>query len=371
MKHLLLFSLVALLSSGCKRDVAPNDDRLDEQGGILINASNTASIERTGKASNKVPDNFDGLSSIGLFTQLKSKDGTEDLLTGNPANARFDYGQTVWFTHTAADRLRYADADPIILFGYFPHSNIAGSILQQGAKPHLFDFALATDQSTEESVRLSNLMWCRADNGGNGFVRQDTPINMLFGHLLCKLSISIRVIDSKALPGDLSSKMLIRKITVGANPNAGTAGQIGVKASLNVLGSDASLQTTEVGSVVWNDGGTPIEIPVTAKDAPATFVTDLLLLPFEAQGDENRLLFTMDFSGADAGKGLEFIAKIPEYTGSTVPPAVADGNKWRFGRNDHVEMTVTVDVSTSIVKLSAKIAPWLSGGENGLDADPA
>lgn len=380
MKQLLFLCLVALLGWGCKRSVDPNGGDSGDQAEIQISASSVTSLEGVGKAShNMVPDAFDQFSSIGLFTQLRAEVGTTNLLADNKANARFDYATPIWAPYAPADRLRYHETDPIVLYGYFPHTNLRGSRIKQGAQPHLFDFWPAKDQSSVDSVIQSNLMWCRADNGGLGYVRQGTPINMEFSHLMCRVSVYVRVIDSKPVVGASPTSVHLRSVTLTPNPNINpaTAGQIGVKAQLNVLaneygtGSASILQTTEVGSMAWTDGGLArFAIPVTDASAPATFVTDLLLLPFEAQPDHNLIRFVLDYHEFTDSNNHLFNTKIPEYTGLAAPPALANGNKWRFGRNDHVQMTVTIDISTSYITLKASIKPWLSGPNNDLSGEP-
>lgn len=380
MKHLILWCLVALLGWSCKRTVDPNGVEPIDENEIQISASSATSLEGAGRATNNVvPDDFDRFSAIGLFTQLRSDVGTTTLMADNKANARFNYAAPIWTPQASTDRLRYHETDPIVVYGYFPQTNLKGARIQQKVAPHLFDFWPAKNQSTMDSVTMSNLMWCRADNSGQGYLRQGAPISMVFSHLMCRVSIYLRVVDSKPQVGQTPTKVHLRQLTLGPNPNfsPATLGQVGVKGVLNVLASEygvgtaSLLQTTEVGSIGWDDGGlTRLEIPLTDLSTPATFVTDLLLLPFEAKENENLIRFVLDYPEFYNSNNHPFYTKIPAYTGLAAPPTVADGNKWRFGRNDHVKMTVTIDLSTSYITLTATIAPWLVGSGNDLTGEP-
>lgn len=381
MKHLLLLCLVALLGWSCKRSVDPNGNDLVDQNEIQISASSAVSldkVDKAGKASNnEVADKFNENSSIGLYTQLIPKVGTDEVT--NKANARFNYSTPNWAPNAPADRLRYEDdnSDKIAVCGYFPHSDKNPSLVPQ-ATTGVFEFSLAQDQSTSEAVNNSNLMWCRADNNGAGYARQSAPISMVFTHLMCRVSISVRVIDSKP-PTDGSngaSYVHLRSITLRPNPNLQTDGQIGVKAEFNALANEltggALLTTTEVGTITWTDGDiAPMKIGLGSNSSdPATFVTDLLLLPFTAEENENELRFILDYPEFNSN-GHAFSVKIPKYTGAAVPPADPTGNGWRFGRNDHVKITVTIDISSSIVGIQATVSPWLTGDENKLDGEPS
>ena len=380
MKQLLLLCSVVLLGLGCKRTVDPNNGSGDAAE-IQISASSTASLDWVGKAShNTVPDDFDRFSSIGLYTQLKTAVGTENLLAGNTPNARFDYATPVWAPYSAADRLRYHETDPIYVYGYFPHSTLRGSRLIAGAKSHLFDFWLATDQTTSDSVKMSNLMWCLASGTNDeGYVRQSQPISMVFTHLLCKASVYVRVVDSR--PGSGSPlNVQLRSVEFTPNPNVSPAtdGQIGIRADFNAIGREDGvggngplLTTTKVGTVKWTDGGlSRLVIPVTAAGSEPTFVTDFLLLPFTALPDENLIRFVLNYHEVEGPTVLHpFNVKIPHYTGTFFPPTAANGNGWRFGRNDHIKITVTVDVSTSYITLEATIKPWLTGSNNEIESE--
>lgn len=362
MKKLLLSTLALSIVAGCQKSVVNADVDPNE---IQIFASGSSDI--LAKTNNTTITDFGQGSSIGLFTQLKADAdaGNSTTLSSNKNNSRFNYAVPLWIPETKLDKLSYHDTDPIYIMGYYPHTDMQGSSLRQSdpnTTPHLLDFTLATDQSSETNLRMSDLMYCKADNRGLGYTRQGEPIPLLFKHQLCRVSLYIRLIDSK--PGSTPiTRALLNKISI-------TGPQIFTKSEFNALtGVNTIVNNNVNGSVVWTPGQSAMDMTIVAdKSVAPTFVTDLILIPFTAEEKKNVFEYSFEFTEGNK-HDQTFRTELPAYSGTTAPPAAADGNKMRFGANDHTQITVTIDVSTAFINLEVSIAPWIDGANTELEGE--
>ncbi|MEG1413566.1 MAG: fimbrillin family protein [Mucinivorans sp.] len=357
MNKLLPIILCVGLIASCQKKVTTPENKTEQE--IQLFASSMP-VAIGSKASNIMPDAFGVGSAIGLYTQRKADSdlGSTTLMTNNKANSRYNFATPLWSVESRDDKLVYHITDPIYIFGYHPHSDIVGGSVKMSdaAAPHMLDFSLATDQSTSESLRLSDFMWCRASNNDLGYVRQSEPVSLLFGHQLCKVSISIRLYDSRPLGGVRESASVESIKFSGA--------EIYSTSTFNVLNGTLTPSNGHA-SVSWTPASTPLTIPVGSITDPATFVSDFILIPFVATASSNKIEYVLKF--ADSATPITFYSTIPVYNGTTLSPTPADGNKMRFGRNDYNKITVSIDVSSSFVSIDASIIPWGDGASTDLD----
>lgn len=359
MKNLLLSTLILSIVVGCQKSVVKGEVDPNE---IQIFASGSSDI--TAKTNNTTISDFGQGSSIGVFTQLKADAdaGNTTTFAANKSNSRFNYAIPLWAPNAKEDKLSYHSTEPIYIYGYYPHIGMVGSSLKQGSAPHLFNYTLSTDQSNESNLRMSDLMYCKANNAGQGYNRQGEPIPLLFKHQLCRVSIYIRLIDSK--PGLVPiTRALLNQVSI-------TGPQIFTKSEFNVLtGVNTIANSGVTGSIMWTPGQSAMVMDVVAdKSVAPTFITDLILMPFTAEDGKNVFEYKFEFTEGNK-HDQSFRTELPAYSGTATPPDAADGNKMRFGANDHTKITVTIDISTAIINLDVKIAPWVEGTNTELEGE--
>lgn len=365
-KNVLLAALVVSCVTSCKKFVAPPNPLGD--GDISIWASATKESDKQNaqgsKATNTIPDNFGAGSSIGLYSQLKSEADAASENFLNKTNSRFDYAVPLWSPKSLSDKMMYPESDlPIYIFGYSPHTGVKNSsmIAVPGSSTDFF-YSLSSDQSQQERLSISDLMWCKATKDGAGYTRSGEPILLEFGHRLCKVGLRVRFVDSR--PNATSHTSAVLKDVTITGPEIYTQGRFSI--STGVLTPDVPTQN---GQVYWVSGE-ELRIPVTERSATPTTVTEFILIPFTATDLVNSIVYTIKFDGDAAyPDGRSFRSDIPKYTGTTQPPATANGNGLRFGMNDYNLITATIDISTAYISIETTIVPWSVGHETELGTD--
>lgn len=365
-KNLLLAALVVSCVTSCKKSVAPPNPLGDGDIHIWASAAEQTGKQSTqgSKAANTIPDNFGAGSSIGLYSQLKSEADAASENFLNKTNSRFDYAIPLWSPKALSDKMMYPESDlPIYILGYSPHTGVKNSsVTAVPGSTTEFYYSLSTDQSQQERLSISDLMWCKATKGGEGYTRSGEPILLEFGHRLCKVGLRIRFVDSR--PNATSNTSAVLKNVTITGPEIYTQGRFSI--STGILTPEVPTQN---GQVYWVSGE-ELRIPVTERSATPTTVTEFILIPFVATDLVNSIVYTIKFDGDTAyPDGRSFRSDIPKYTGTTQEPATANGNGLRFGMNDYNLITATIDISTAYISLEATIVPWGTGHETDLETE--
>lgn len=352
----LLFLL--MLTSGlvsCKRDV--EQPIIEDPNELTLTATKPVPIENMASAPSRATiEEFTSGSTVGLFVQLRSESdrGSSIVLK---SNALYRYDQPVWQPGSKEDKLLYHETDPIYVFGYYPHPSMPGATTSIAQGASVVDYVLPKDQSVDDQTKTSDLLWVGAKNEGQGFLRQRQPVNLSFQHKLCKVSFFVKLIDSKP---DANSESRINLLSLAA-----IGSQVTTKAQLNVLNGliTPALEINHFDSVRWQSplaGG--VELTVGAS---AVHVADLLLIPFVAVQSQNWFRYVIHYPSTNLQQS--FTAQIPVYD-----PAATGGaaSMLCFESNKHNKVTVTIDVSSAYISISADIAPWGIGPETELPVEP-
>lgn len=359
-KGVLLLSFVALSIVGCQREIEPPlvGPEVDPDE-LTLTAALPQPLDQQFAPPTKSESSLDEFttgSAISLYVQRKA-DADAGSSTVMKSNAHYRYDLPIWQPMTKADKLMYHDTDPVYVFGFYPHPDMAASTTAVTPGSALVQYTMHKDQSLPQNAKASDLLWVGAKNGGNGYRRQYVPVNLLFQHMLCKVSFYIKLIDSKPETG-LSTNISLKSLaTVGS--------QITNKAEFNALTGIMTPQyeADKTDSIRW-ESASPTGVPLVVG-GDAVHVTDMLLIPFVAQATQNWFRYVLYYP--DINMIQNFTAQIPQYDPS------ATGNQpgmMQFVANKHNKVTVTMDVSTSYISVSASIEPWAQGSNSELPSEP-
>lgn len=356
---LLLFAFTALSVVGCKRTVAPVVEPVDPNE-IVINAL-PPSISVANRAT--LPTTFGAGSTVGLYTRLKNEGDPTAVLQ---ANCYYSYSTPHWAPFTKGDKLLYdLSGRPIYIYGYHPNTAVNGSTTSFAIDGDLkyIKYDMVRNFSTLDSLVMSDFMWSKAtgvDANGNvtdeGYIRQIAPVTLPFRHTLSKLSVLVKIIDSYPT-GNSSPLVSIKKMWIEGN-DFNKIATLGIfSGNVAFTGGDVNVQDT----VFWNapTGGLTAMI-----DGDATFITDMILIPFSVTKGNTVLKVLLESEGRE----LMFRADLPVYTGAAYP-APADATQIRFAQNDYNRITLTIDVSSQYINLEGKIEPWSPGNDFELGTD--
>lgn len=351
----LMLLVLVLGSLGCKREIQKPE--VADPNELTLTAAKPVPIESASAAPSRATiEEFTTGSAIGLFVQLRSEAvGGSDVVL--KSNSHYRYDQPVWQPASKEDKLLYHETDPVYVFGYYPHPSMPGAPTSIVAGSSIVNYALPKDQSVDNDVKVADLLWAGANNEGLGYMRQRLPVNLLFQHQLCKVSFYIKLIDSK--PGaNTESVVNLRSL-------AAVGSQISTKAQLNVLKGVLSptYETNHFDSVRWeSQAASGMELTVGAG---AVHVADLLMIPFVAAQSKNWFRYVLHYPLSDVYQS--FTAAIPVYD-----PAATGGasSMLCFESNKHNKVTVTIDVSSAYVTITADIEEWAQGSESDLPAEP-
>lgn len=352
-KNLLLYAMVGGCVLSCKRHVTPITEPQIDPNEVVVTAVSDNKKENAPVSRGSIPDAFGEGSFVGLYTCLKS-DGT--ILQ---ANARYGYNIPTWSPEDKTQKLRYHETDEAIyIYGYHPHDRTKGTTTSVSANQQSVNFRVRNNQSTSDSLQLSDLMWVGATGVAadgtqtmDGYHRQGKPIDLLFRHKLCKLNFKLKIIDSKPFTNS-PDKVILKEINVKSKDFA-------LNATLDIKsGSLTNIPVLTTDSVYWRAPGEGLLMDVyrDADVAVVVPITDMIIIPFVATEGGSSFNFKFDIGGYP----VAFQKKIDVYSGNLYPSAPS-GNKMRFAQNDYNQFTVTIDVSRDYVMLDAKIAPWSDG----------
>lgn len=370
-KRLLIYALVVVGVMSCKSRVSPEDPQNDPNEIIVTAVSDDNKQSNVQGSRVSIPDAFGEGSYAGLYTCLKA-DGS--ILQ---ANSRYGYNIPTWSPEDKTQKLRYHETDEAIyIYGYHPHDRTKGTTTSVSADQTNVSFGIRKNQSTSDSLQLSDLMWAAATGVApdgsttmDGYHRQGKPIDLLFRHKLCKLNFRLKIIDTKPFTNS-PNKVILQEINLKSSDfalNAVLDVRSGILTNIPVATID-SVYWRAPGSYANGDyvkgGGLLMDVYTDVDAVVVVPITDMIVMPFVATNGGSSLNFKFEIDGHP----VAFQKKIDVYSGNSYPSAPS-GNKMRFEQNDYNQFTVTIDVSRDYVMLDAKIAAWSDGNAFELETD--
>lgn len=179
--------MLLAVTTGCRKSpVVAADEKPTVARFSLVRAPN-APNNAVGRAVSG--DEFLQNSMIGVFA---SQAEVTDL--SNPSNANVGYanqtGNSIWSSVASGEPIYFLENDaPMNFYAYHPFSGQdKSSVIISTDKANVLNYTTPTDQSSEENLKLADLMWGNALNKK----QSEGTVNMSFYHKLAKLSLKIK-----------------------------------------------------------------------------------------------------------------------------------------------------------------------------------
>ncbi len=349
----LTVTVIGLVS--CK-DTTPADQQTEYDADEIVITASSPSLSANNVQSRitGLKETFESGDVIGLYSQLISEAGTQNVLQ---ANSKYSHSLPIWLPNSVAEKLIYSDAGRIAIFGYYPHPDMTGSTTV--VTGNNIAYSLPTAQNSDTDMSTADLLWSKADSAGVGYAKGElrAPITLPFRHALSRVSFSFKVIDSSPTTPYTGTVRLYKVQAFGRD--------IHTSATLNVLsGNLTTAAKTTFDSVTWQSPTKDEGIELTIGDATAVPVADMILIPFAST-----------LEGSNTFKYSIFIesAGIDNHSGTTIPvyDATMPGTSsmLRFLSGEHSKIVVTIDLSNSKVTIATTIEPWTDGSTVEIPAE--
>ncbi len=341
---IIMALILGMLS--CKRNLEMPEEEVNDMA-VGITASKNAIATPDAGNSSTTKEVFTYGDQIGLFTQLKTNADASNNTTIKD-NALYSYDYPTWEPNSVEDKLQYSDDGAIYIYAYYPYNNT----INTSVITHTVD----KEQNDIEQLEKLDLLWAEATNNANGFEKQRDVVSLQFSHVMTKVSFYVRMIDSKPELGISTEKIYLDSISVIGQ-------QIIQETNFNVLtGKHQNKTQTENDTISWcSQEIYGKEFKIVAQNDEPTYITDMLLVPFEAEEGLNKFRYAVNFLNNTELKMQNFATKIPAHN---------SGTSLQFDANKHNKVIVTIDVSTGNMAIDATIVDWdTTGPETELDAD--
>lgn len=189
----LCFTTLALVMvlTGCKKSPVATDVEPKAARFSLVRAPKEATPAAATSAAGRAVsgDEFLKSSMIGVYA---SQAAITDLSTALNTNVGYanQTGNSIWSNATVGDPIYFLENDaPMNFYAYHPFSGQANSSVTLSTdKVGVLNYTTPTDQSSEENLKLADLMCGNAQNKR----QSDGTVNLSFYHKLAKLSLKIK-----------------------------------------------------------------------------------------------------------------------------------------------------------------------------------
>lgn len=349
MKRILLLSLALATVVGCKSKVE-NPSYPDDEIRLGASTMLTKSVDAA--------TTFGAGQEIGVYSIKQSNDAAfTDFAV---KNAGYVYGSPVWGNKT--EKLLWMVPDvALFMYGYHPFSGLTGSPVTASADALelTFNFPVTEDtkvidQSDAALLTTYDLMYSKTSNDGAGFTKATqgvTPVNMKFGHKLCRLRFNLAVSYDNDITLNTDKIVTVKAVRVAGQ-------QIMTQTKLNMKTGVASATVNPVGTsqtIEWKGAKNVVAVPSvnSGMTPPANFdaVADMIVIPFVAVQGDNTFTFELSYvNGSGQTKSNTYTINVPVYNG---------GNKdIDFVPNRYNDFKVWINLSTKNIELSASIVNW-------------